>query len=600
VLTVSSQVSACRILSRQSLTDYYVVREEVDDNVLWEAESWVQNTKDALPTAGQWLHDCRRNHKACNRGVDTDTGESWYPTRLIYLGDTDHDVRLIKTAEKPPSGPYMTLSHRWGTALFTQLLKSNLDSFCDSILVTGLPKIFQEAIFASRQLGVQYLWIDSLCIMQDKNDLTDWKHEASLISKIYSHSHCNLSVSDTDEDADTIFHDRDIQDFRPFHVQLCTTGFVKGANSVNCQLTDTNFWEGNVSNCPIQKRGWVYQERVLAPRIIYFGHNELFWECREQRLCEQYPDGLPQTMSNWTGLYFKQVMDFGRISLKLAPQDLYPNSSNQNDAYWGIWASAVQDYSRTNLTNPTDKLIAISGIAKSFADVTGQRYIAGMWRESLEHALLWDQPDRAAYSLGGTLFPQPTTWRAPSWSWASVDGPVDFVASAVTHLLFSVQDVVLTHATEDKMGLLTGGWLDMRGALKSIRISRNGDISSINGGWRITDLGVRLEALFSRSLYLNFRYLDPLAFGGDKTEVDLFYMPATLFKEPVCWEVGLLLLRVIDHHKSLFERVGVAWILGWDEDVLEDLLKNDTSEKKKECLPTLEYLDDDTHVIRIV
>jgi hypothetical protein len=586
---VSTQVSAYCSPSRQNSTKRYIVQEDVDDNPLWEAEPLSQNTKDALPTAGQWLHDCRRNHKACNREVNIDTGGSWYPTRLIYLGDTDRDVRLTNTAEKTPSGPYTTLSHRWGTALFTKLLKSNLYSFCDGISVADLSKIFQEAIFASRQLGIQYLWIDSLCIMQDKDDLTDWKQEASLMSKVYSNSYCNFSASNTDTDVNTLFKHRDLQDVRPVKLQLCKIGFAKGANSVIYQLTYKKLWVDNVSLCPIQKRGWVYQERVLAPRIVHFGHNQLFWECREQRLCEQYPRGLPETIRDHSGLNFKQIMDFGRISLDLAPQDLFPYSLNRNDAYLRIWAGVVVDYSRTSLTNPTDKLIAISGIAKSFADVTGQRYVAGMWRENLEHALLWNASNRAKFNVEyrPCSHSQPTTWRAPSWSWASVDGPVDFSDSSSDHLLISVQDVVLIHATEDKMGLLTGGWLDLRGALKPMRVSYDRDTQSVFGKWTITGLGMTDEALprNSISLYLNSRYPDPSVFGGDKTEIDLFYMPASFSNDPERLTANLLLLRVINRDELLFERVGLVWVCQLDQEALDKLLKNDTSEKKNSPCP---------------
>jgi hypothetical protein len=589
-------------MSRQSSTDCYVVREDIDDSSSWRSGSWAQNTKDALPTAGQWLHECRRDHKACNREVNLDTGGSWYPTRLIYLGDTDRDVRLIKTAETPPSGPYMTLSHRWGTAQFTKLLKSNLDSFCGSISVADLPKIFQEAIFASRQLGVQHLWIDSLCIMQDKDDLTDWIYEASSMSKVYSHSYCNFSASDTDKDANALFKHRDVQPFRPTHVQFCTTGFNNGADSVVCRLIHKKFWEVDVSRCPIQKRGWVYQERVLAPRVIHFGHNQLFWECREERLCEQYPRGLPLTISHDYGLNFKQVMDFERISLGLTSQDLYPDSLNRNDACYRIWVNVVEEYSQTSLTNPTDKLIAISGIAKSFANVTGQRYVAGMWRESLEHALLWRTSERAEDEVDVTLLSQPTTWRAPSWSWASVDGPVELLSRTGDRLLISVQDVVLTHATEDEMGILTGGWLDLRGALQPMRISYDGDVPFDVTRWSITDLSITKEtfAKVDTSLFLDVQYLDPSAFGGGKTEVDLFYMPASCPQKLEGWMVNMLVLRVIDSHELLFERVGFGQVLSIGRENTDEFLKNDTSEKKKECLPNLEYLDDGTHIIRIV
>jgi hypothetical protein len=496
----------------------------------------------------------------------------------------------------------MTLSHRWGTALFTQLLKSNLDSFCNSIPVANLREIFQEAIFASRQLGVRYLWIDSLCIMQDKDDLADWKHEASLMSKVYSNSHCNLSASDTDKDAKTLFNDRKVQDVQSIHVRLCTTGFGKCADFVICRLIYYRLWDVNVSGCPIQERGWVYQERSLAPRIIHFGHNQLFYECREQQFCEQYPYGLPQAISRHASVNFKRFMDFERINLELAHHDLYPGSRNRNDACFRIWANVVKEYSQTALTRPTDKLIAISGIAKSFADITGQKYVAGMWHESLEYALMWKNSNFARYKVDDPLFSSPTTWCAPSWSWASVDAPTDFLRSDRTHLLISVQDVVLIHATDDKMGLLTGGWLDLRGALKLMRISRHGDISSTANIWTIKDLGTGMpdEALLKTraSMHLDYRYLNPLAFGGE-TKVNLFYIPVAFSNGPRHFVAHLLILRVIDRPKLLFERVGVMWVWAPDQKVLDELLKNDTGEKKKECLPNLEYLDDNTHIIRI-
>jgi hypothetical protein len=128
-----------------------------------EAETFGHTSSgDSLPTAKKWLHDCIQNHEACNREHNAQARVSWYLTRLIYLGDDDRNVRLIITAKECPAGPYITLSHRWGSLQFIKLSKSNMESFCDDIPAADMPKTFQDAVITAQQLGAQYLWIGSL------------------------------------------------------------------------------------------------------------------------------------------------------------------------------------------------------------------------------------------------------------------------------------------------------------------------------------------------------------------------------------------------------------------------------------------------------
>src|SRR5262249_4344967 len=116
-------------------------------------------------------------------------------------------VRLVITKENPPAkgDRYATLSHCWGSAQFLQLTRSNLQSFQKGIKLEDLSKIFQDAVAATRMLGVRYLWIDSLCICQDQGDRSDWLTEAGLMAKVYSHSLCNLMATGTPADAGGLF-----------------------------------------------------------------------------------------------------------------------------------------------------------------------------------------------------------------------------------------------------------------------------------------------------------------------------------------------------------------------------------------------------------
>jgi hypothetical protein len=172
-----------------------------------------------------------------------------------------------------------------------------------AILVTDMPKTFQEAVQVSRRLGVRYLWIDSLCIIQDKGDL-DWYREASLMNKVYLHSYCNISATDAEDNTKGLFLSRRPQNLGPWNVKVNLTGIEPDIGLVDCMMTDAFLWWRNIRDSPLNQRGWVLQERPLSPRILHFCRNEMFWECREHAACESLPGGLsPRNMIfNYTSI----------------------------------------------------------------------------------------------------------------------------------------------------------------------------------------------------------------------------------------------------------------------------------------------------------
>jgi hypothetical protein len=168
-----------------------------------------------------------------------------------------------------------------------------------------LPKTFEHALVVARELKVGYIWIDSLCIIQD--DPRDWQHESSLMHRVYSNSLCNIAATGAVDSSDGLFFGRD-----PGHVNAVQTYFLlegtakeRGIYKTSevkfrglYDISEVDFWKNNVLDAPLNKRGWVCQESLLAPRILHFGKTQLLWECCEMEASEKYPKGIPVVMRN--------------------------------------------------------------------------------------------------------------------------------------------------------------------------------------------------------------------------------------------------------------------------------------------------------------
>jgi hypothetical protein len=217
-------------------------------------------SEQSLQRVEGWLSGCVRLHGTCNRRT---SNTLWYPTRLLQIGrldDGEYHVRLIHTVKEQSYGPYFTLSHRWGDANFTKLTKHTITSFGQTIMIENLPQTFVDAIFVTLRLGVHYLWIDSLCIMQDEDDLSDWLREAALMHKVYSYSHCNISASVSERGSEGLSRNRDPRKLYGPVVELTTEDFMN-AVSTDCEIRYDHLWRSNVADSHINTRGWVSSSR---------------------------------------------------------------------------------------------------------------------------------------------------------------------------------------------------------------------------------------------------------------------------------------------------------------------------------------------------
>ena len=147
-----------------------------------------------------------------------------------------------------------------------------------------LPKVFQDAIHIAGWFGISYLWIDSLCILQDSHH--DWIRESCKMKNIYKNSSLTVAATAATDPYGGCFRDRDPILVAPIRYRV----------SLETQEHQTTFnrraWEPAIDSSPLSKRAWAFQERLLSPRLLHFGENQMLWECNEMSACESCPGGI--------------------------------------------------------------------------------------------------------------------------------------------------------------------------------------------------------------------------------------------------------------------------------------------------------------------
>jgi hypothetical protein len=409
-------------------------------------------------------------------------------------GDSNY-VRLVASKDDEGKslnlkGHYVTLSHCWGAASFIKLTESNLDRLKKSINIKDLPKTFEDAIRFARRLGdkpgqIRYIWIDSLCIMQahkpSQAQVSDWLKQSSVMHEIYRNSYCNISATAATDSNKGLFADREPHLLWEDEINLNTEeipGYDPSELIQRCKILDLSFWEREVDEAPVNRRAWVLQERLMAPRVLHFCKTQIAWECRKLDASESFRDGL----SNFR-LKAGEIKRAERLKMfvpHLTTGLAFPNyaPTPERNTTYSHWKSVVERYSRTKLTNPGDKLIALSGIAKLMGGLLpGVKYVAGLWSEHLASQLLWRVDP--VFEHGKFYFPssRPPKYRAPSFSWAAVDAERGITYGEFTNenLLIKVEEYsIYQEKGADEFGLVNEGCtVKLSGVLKKIELKRH-------------------------------------------------------------------------------------------------------------------------------
>ncbi|GME23386.1 HET-domain-containing protein [Neofusicoccum parvum] len=271
----------------------------------------------------------------------------------------------------------------------------------NGLSLSAFPKTFRDAIAITSRLQVRYLWIDSLCIIQNSRE--DWAKESGLMCSVYGNSHCNIAATAASNSSEGCFtaNPRQTKDARrPFAVRIDWDGW-QGAYCAHQSGRD--IWD-ELDGAPLNARAWVHQERLLSPRVVHFGLSQLAWECNEVRVAELSPPG--------TSVPARGIREFskqGCASMWIRSEARGPLGSKEFLQRWGyVWSK----YAGLRLTRETDRLVALAGIVDKIQPVLKDDFLAGLWRRDLEQQLCWWTPVPCDRRHG--------TFIAPSWSWASL------------------------------------------------------------------------------------------------------------------------------------------------------------------------------------
>ena len=379
----------------------------------------------------EWLRRCKNDHNDCKVTKDP----SWKPSRLLHLNSESEslEVRLVDAADVPNRVDYLTVTHNESSAGLT---KDNLEKFKKSIPTTHLPRSFISACEMVKTLGKEYVWIASLCITQD-----DPEDKASRMASALENSWLHLvvhSASDNGKPISGAHSTRDENSWLPIWVRREWGGPSSGDYCVS-RYDD---WWTAVSRSSVNKQTSTVEARILAPRVLHLGLEQLVFECGSMRVCERLPLGGPTSSSDSVSAlksFITQARNHGLEHLT-------------RESLFKAWGNVVRVYGQAHVAGEIYKLAVLRGLVDAFysafkhiaeSEIEANKHgkdsreqeagddkqqhisIAGLWRPCLEMQLAWRATSNVQrFQLDGLAPPASgkryNDYVAPSWSWCSL------------------------------------------------------------------------------------------------------------------------------------------------------------------------------------
>lgn len=430
-----------------------------------------------VSTGTQWASDliskCTSFHEKCNAQID----HEYLPTRLIRIqpnekGDTPR-LSLQNSRAVPPGSQYVALSYCWGDYKPACMTTQFDDKDSIPLEWSDLPRTFQDAATFTLHLGIEFLWIDSICIIQ--GDSKDWNHEAPKMNAVYKNSYVTLAGLCGYDSRNGLRTISMKETSRPI-VQLQTAQATHVLYSRMCHYLDTEIRENADSisrHCcpyPLLNRAWTYQERIVSSRVIFFTESEMIYQCRYHVTCEcgssrDYYGDNSETISR---LNKSEIWSATTRTPDLGPD--CPRSSISQTLCRDvarIWReNVVREYSKLIVSEIRDRLPAVGALAKQFQDARPhEEYLAGLWSGTLLEDLLWvctrDPFNKQDLNNNENLARYDGL---PTWTWASVRGAVEYYLPFpdVHKARFKVH---CKYTNDEKFGTLENSRLELEGRI---------------------------------------------------------------------------------------------------------------------------------------
>ncbi|KAI1458601.1 HET-domain-containing protein [Annulohypoxylon moriforme] len=362
---------------------------------------------------------------------------TYLPTRLVDVGTkTSECLRLVITEQYQPlieakdyeSRRYVALSYCWGSGKkVKRQLKTTKDTLNDhlqGIKAERLPKTLADAVRVCREIGIRYMWVDSLCIIQGDED--DWTRESFDMSKVFARCFLSLCVLRGNSCSSGFLGKRDAPktlriNFRSTlnssvsgGLYICMSqppkdNLVESGSRREIPEPDTyKVGEEEINSAIWSSRGWTFQEHFLSPRKVLFGDLMFHFICGN---IQESEDG--SRFQDWTRL--------GAFAL---------STRDGTSTLWlPSWIMLLENYSRRHLSYKQDTLPALSALARTYSDLhPGRKYLAGLWDTDLGRGLLWT-PDIEENPR--SYLKNKDEYIAPSWSWACRPYSVRWVEGAM-------------------------------------------------------------------------------------------------------------------------------------------------------------------------